>query len=128
MSTQEEQFLNLKTFPARVRVEQAALLLGFSTVEIPILAARGLIKPLGHPPVSGVKYFSVVALEELRSDQKWLARASDCIVQYWQQVNRKRRKACEDHTHDAPGRRNGFKRQSSCSGLRSAPPAEAVAE
>jgi hypothetical protein len=55
MNSQHEQFLNLKTFPARVRVEEAALLLGFSVHEIPILAAHGLIKPLGHPPLTGVK-------------------------------------------------------------------------
>lgn len=91
MNTQQEQFLNLKTLPARVRVEEAALLLGFSTHEIPILAANGLIKPLGHPPVTGVKYFSIITLEELRKDEKWLAKASDCIVQYWQDVNQRRR-------------------------------------
>jgi hypothetical protein len=91
MNAQDEQFLNLKTLPARVRVEEAALLLGFSPHEIPILVSNGLIKPLGHPPITGVKYFSIVALEELRKDEKWLAKASDCIVQYWQDVNQRRR-------------------------------------
>jgi hypothetical protein len=91
MNAQDEQFLNLKTLPARVRVEEAALLLGFSPHEIPILVSNGLIKPLGHPPITGVKYFSIVGLEELRKDEKWLAKASDCIVQYWQDVNQRRR-------------------------------------
>jgi hypothetical protein len=32
MNIHDEQFLNLKTIPARVRVEEAALLLGFPQV------------------------------------------------------------------------------------------------
>ena len=55
----------------------------------------------GHPPTTGVKHFSVVALEELRRDQKWLARASDCIVQYWKSCNEKKT-ARRGKTHDAP--------------------------
>lgn len=91
MNTEDEQFLNLKTFPARVRVEEAALLLGFSVREMPILAAAGLLKPLGHPPITGVKYYAVKAIDELRRDEKWLARASDYIVEYWQNMNAKRK-------------------------------------
>ena len=93
MNTEDEQFLNLKTFPARVRVEEAALLLGFSIREMPILAAAGLLKPLGHPPITGVKYYAVKAIEELRRDEKWLARASDYIVAYWQNMNAKRKES-----------------------------------
>jgi hypothetical protein len=59
---------------------------------MPILAANGLLKPLGHPPISGVKCYSVATLEELRKDKKRLARASDCVVEYWQGFNHKRRK------------------------------------
>lgn len=91
MNTEDEQFLNLKTLPARVRVEEAALLLGFSIREMPILAAAGLLKPLGHPPITGVKYYAVKMIEELRRDEKWLARASDYIVAYWQNMNAKRK-------------------------------------
>jgi hypothetical protein len=118
MNSQHEQFLNLKTFPARVRVEEAALLLGFSVNEIPILAAHGLIKPLGHPPLTGVKYFATAALEELRRDEKWLAKASDCIVQYWQNVNRKRKKERDDQNQGAH-ERNDIKRRPPFSDLRS---------
>lgn len=92
MNSQHEQFLNLKTLPARVRVEEAALLLGFSVREMPILASNGLLKPLGRPPLTGVKYYAVAILEELRRDEKWLARASDCIVEYWQNSNQRRKR------------------------------------
>lgn len=120
MNTQQEQLLNLNRLPARLRVEDAALLLGFSVHEIPILVAHGLMKPLGHPPVTGVKYFSVAALEELRKDEKWLAKASDCIVEYWQNVNQKRKTARHDQNHDARRDRNNFKRQSRFSEPRAA--------
>ena len=87
MNSQHEQFLNLKTLPARLKAEEAGWYLGFSQHEIPMLVANGMLKPLGRPPVNGVKYFSTAALEELRRDAKWLARASDCIVNYWKHRN-----------------------------------------
>lgn len=128
MNAQQEQLLNLKRLPARLRVEDAALLLGFSVLEIPILVAHGLIKPLGHPPITGVKYYSALALEELRKDEKWLARASDCIVEYWHDVNQNRRTARRGQNPDAPRGRNHLKRQFPFSGSRSARPAEAAVE
>src|SRR6266545_4403438 len=101
MNSQQEQFLNLKTLPARLKVEEAAWYLGFSPHEVPILMAEGLLKPLGRPPATGTKYFSIVALEELRKDAKWLARASDCIVVYWH-VRNERKTAHREPGHDAP--------------------------
>jgi hypothetical protein len=57
----------------------------------------------GHPPTTGVKLFSSAALEELRRDQKWLARASDCVVQYWKGRNEMKK------THR--GKNNGAPRE-----------------
>jgi hypothetical protein len=101
MNQAQEQFLNLKTLPARIKVEEVAWYLGFVPHEITILMSVGLLKPLGHPPTTGVKHFSSVALEELRRDPKWLARASDCIVQYWRSRNEKKT-ARRGISHDAP--------------------------
>ena len=101
MNSAQEQFLNLKTLPARIKVEEAAWYLGFAPHEITILMAEGHLKPLGRPPTTGVKYFSAVAVEELRRDQKWLARASDCVVQYWKDRNEKKA-ALRGPNHDAP--------------------------
>jgi hypothetical protein len=101
MNSQQEQFLNLRTLPARLKVEEAAWYLGFAAHEIPILMAEGLLKPLGRPPATGVKHFSTAALEELRRDEKWLARASDCIVHYWKGRNEKKA-AHRNGRHDAP--------------------------
>ena len=101
MSSDQEQFLNLENYPARLKVEEASWFLGFAPHEITILMAEGLLKPLGRPPMTGVKYFSTVALEELRRDQKWLARASDCVVQYWKGRNEKKT-AHREPVHAAP--------------------------
>ena len=111
MNQAQEQFLNLKTHPARMKVEEAAWYLGFATHEITILMAEGHLKPLGRPPATGVKYFSAVTLEELRRDVKWLARASDCVVQYWKSRNEKKA-AHRGTVHDAP-RVQPFKQSSS---------------
>jgi hypothetical protein len=94
MQQEKESFLNLKTPPARLTAEEAAWFLGFAPHEIPILMADGLLKPLGHPPGNGQKYFATATLEELRRDMKWLAKASDAIVEHWRIKNS--RKSHED--------------------------------
>jgi hypothetical protein len=87
MNTDKEQFLNLKTPPARLTAEQAAWYLGFSAHEIPILVAEGLLKPLGHPAQNAPKFFAFTALEEYRRDLKWLAKACDTISEHWKDRN-----------------------------------------
>jgi hypothetical protein len=87
MNPQREQFLNLKAIPARLTAEEAGWYLGFNAHEIPILVANGLLRPLGHPPVNGMKYFATETLTGLRQDVKWLTRASDAIVEHWQYKN-----------------------------------------
>src|SRR5438876_8460022 len=73
MQQDKEKFLNLKSPPSRLTAEETAWLLGFSVHEIPILMAKGLLKPLGHPPLNGPKFFATAELEERRRDAKWLA-------------------------------------------------------
>jgi len=71
--------------------EEAACYLGFAVHDIPVLVSAGLLKPLGHPPASGTKFFATAKLQELRDDVNWLARASDAIVKHWQTKNAKQR-------------------------------------
>lgn len=87
MNTDKEQFLNLKTPPARLTAEQAAWYLGFSAHEIPILVTEGMLKPLGHPAQNAPKFFAFAALEEYRNDLKWLAKACDAISDHWKDRN-----------------------------------------
>ena len=78
--------------PARMDAQEAAWYLGFAAHDIPILAHAGLLKPLGHPPATAIKYFATATLTELRSDPQWLARASDAIVRHWQAKNARKTK------------------------------------
>src|SRR5438046_205705 len=89
MHQDTEQFLNLKTAPGRLTAEQSAWFLGFSAHEIPVLIAKGLLKPLGHPAHNGQKYFLTKTLEELRRDEKWFAKSSEAIVEYRHYKNRR---------------------------------------
>jgi hypothetical protein len=68
--------------------------LGFSAQEIPILMAEGILKPLGRPARNGPKYFAAAELEDLRRNLKWLAKASDAIVGYWQKRNADKKSIC----------------------------------
>jgi hypothetical protein len=88
MNTERKEFLSaLRLPPARVVAEEAAWLLGFAPHDIPVLVNAGLLKPLGHPPASGTKYFATAMLLKLRDDLNWLSRASDAIVRHWQDKN-----------------------------------------
>ena len=53
--------------------------------------ARLLLRPLGRPTASGSKFFATVELQNLRSDTRWLARASDAMVNHWRNKNAGRR-------------------------------------
>jgi hypothetical protein len=87
MNPERKEFLSVIQMPARVGVEEAAWLLGFAPHDIPVLVSAGLLKPLGHPPASGTKFFATATLLKLRDDINWLARASDAIVRHWQTRN-----------------------------------------
>jgi len=89
MNTTEQQteFLSWKIVPARLTATQTAWFLGFEPHEIAMLVAAGLLKPLGHPPRNSTKFFSTETLEQIRRDEKWLARASDAICAFWRESN-----------------------------------------
>ncbi|HEY3863148.1 MAG TPA: hypothetical protein VGO59_14795 [Verrucomicrobiae bacterium] len=87
MHPEKEKFLNLKAVPARLTVEEAAWYLGFAAHDIPVLVANGFLKPLGHPGDNAVKFFALASLEPLRSDVKWLSRATDAMLDHWRKKN-----------------------------------------
>jgi hypothetical protein len=98
-NSQQSEFLSWKIVPARLTATQTAWFLGFKPEEITLLIAAGLLKPLGHPPRNGTKFFATETLELLRRDEKWLARASDAICAYWRESNA--RKGIHGHAADA---------------------------
>ena len=126
MNTTPEQaeFLSWKIVPARLDATQTAWFLGFELHEIPILVAASLLKPLGHPARNSAKFFATQALEQLRRDEKWLARASDAIASYWRERNARKRKACG---RGAKGSARIFSRPSDPNGQSGRAPAKAAA-
>ena len=94
MNNERKDFLLVcRNSPARMDAREAAWYLGFAAHDIPILVRAGLLKPLGHPPPTAIKYFAAATLTELRNDAQWLARASDAIVRHWQTKNARKTKA-----------------------------------
>ncbi|HOX64126.1 MAG TPA: hypothetical protein PLL56_14800 [Verrucomicrobiota bacterium] len=92
-TAQQNEFHSWKILPARLDASQAAWYLGFEPHEIPMLIAANLLKPLGKPARNCTKYFATETLEQLRRDEKWLARASDAIAAYWRLRNARKRGA-----------------------------------
>lgn len=72
--------------------EQAAIYLGISPHEIPILLSKGLLKPLGHPAPNSPKFFLTAILEDLRRDEKWFGKMRDAISEFWRYKNHRKDK------------------------------------
>jgi hypothetical protein len=87
MSPDQERFMNLHRWPAILTREQTAWVLGFQVHEISELMRKRLLRPLGNPAANGGKYFSMVEIEELGKDRRWLGRARDVIVDFWLRKN-----------------------------------------
>ena len=87
MHQEKKDFLTLAIPPARLNITETAWFLGFTEHDISVLISVGLLKPLGHPPASGSKYFATTELQSLRTDTRWLAKASDAIVNHWKKKN-----------------------------------------
>ncbi len=77
--------------PGRLNAEQAAVLLGFPTHDIPVLIRKGLLHPLvKSAPRNSVKWFAAVEIEEMAKDKVWLSKASATISQGWREANQAR--------------------------------------
>jgi hypothetical protein len=121
-TAQQTEFLSWKVIPGRLDATQTAWFLGFEPHEIPILVAASLLKPLGHPPRNGTKFFATEALEQFRRDEKWLARASDTICDYWRERNGRKQIRGHGTRGSAP-----FSRPSAPNGQPGQPPTKAAA-
>ena len=99
MKQEVKEFLSLLLRPARVTMQQSAWLLGFGEKDIPILIAKGLLRPLGHPAYNGQKFLLTATLEDLRRDEKWFIRASDAIIEYWRDKNSRKSQAQPPANH-----------------------------
>ena len=87
MNPERKEILSLPVLPGRLTPAEAAWRLGFEPEHITVLVSLGLLKPLGHPAASTVKYFASVEIEALRNDPKWLAKATDALRHKWKLKN-----------------------------------------
>jgi len=89
---EQHQFLRLVgQAPARLTGEQAAWVLGCQPHDVPVLVAARLLRPLGNPVPSAVKYFSRLEILDLARDRSWLARVTNAVNQHWQTKNAQRK-------------------------------------
>jgi hypothetical protein len=88
MREDQHYFLRLLgQLPARLTAEQAAWVINCQPHDVPILVAARLLKPLGNPPPSSVKYFAASELLELVQDRVWLVKVTNALNQHWQKKN-----------------------------------------
>src|ERR1700679_4323250 len=80
---ERERFLNLRHFPARMTIEEVAAFFRMSPHDIPVLVANDLLKPLGDPVQSSVKYFATAVLQELAQNIEWLHQATATLQGHW---------------------------------------------
>jgi len=94
MREDQHQFMRLLgQLPARLTAEQAAWVLNCQPADVPILVAARLLKPLGNPLPSSVKYFAASELLELMKDRGWLAKITNALNQHWQRKNAAKRES-----------------------------------
>lgn len=94
MREEQQQFLARLGRPsARLNAEQTAWVLNCQSHDIPVLVAARLLKPLGNPPASGVKFFATADVLELAQDRAWLNKVTTTIYAHWSRQNATRKKS-----------------------------------
>jgi hypothetical protein len=92
MREDQHRFLTLLgQLPVRLTAEQAAWVLNCQAHDVPILVATRLLKPLGNPPLNGVKFFATADVLELSRDRAWLVKMTNAVCQHWQRQNVRRK-------------------------------------
>jgi hypothetical protein len=91
MDNERKELLSLARLPARLNTLETAVYLGFKPHDIPILVARGLLKPLGRPMPNSEKYFARSKLVEAENNEEWLSRATATLGQHWQAKNARKK-------------------------------------
>lgn len=92
LNNELKAILNLNNPPARLNTAQTAAYLGFKPHDIPVLAARGFLKPLGDPMPNSDKYYARARVLERLDDEEWLSLATAALSQHWQKKNARKTK------------------------------------
>jgi len=92
LNNELKAILNLNRPPGRLNTAQTAAYLGFKPHDIPVLAARGFLKPLGDPMPNSDKYYARARVLERLDDEEWLSLATAALSQHWQKKNARKAK------------------------------------
>jgi hypothetical protein len=92
LNNELKAILNLNRPPARLNTAQTAAYLGFKPHDIPVLAARGFLKPLGDPMPNSDKYYARARVLERLDDEEWLSLATAALSQHWKNKNLRKAK------------------------------------
>ncbi len=92
MNDAKAKFLACRHLPARLTVIETSWYLGFSENDIPVLASRRLLKPVGNPTQNSTKYFALKDLKKVHEDVRWINRATASLNQFWRLKNDTRKK------------------------------------
>jgi hypothetical protein len=92
MSEAKAKFLACRHLPARLTVIETSWYLGFSENDIPVLASRKLLKPVGNPTQNATKYFALKDLKKVHEDVPWINRATAALNHFWRLKNDSRKK------------------------------------
>ena len=88
MKEEQQNFLRLLgQLPSRLTAEQTAWVLNCQPHDVPVLVAARLLKPLGNPPPSSVKFFAAAEVLQQAKDRTWLAKVTNALSQHWQGKN-----------------------------------------
>ena len=80
---------NCRRLPARLTIEQVALLLGFQVYEILILVRHGRIKCINYQSRNSRKYFHGAYILSLAADGDFVEKASKAVAKEVRENNRK---------------------------------------
>ena len=97
LNNELKAILNLNRLPARLNAAQTAACLGFKPHDIPVLAAREFLKPLGKPMANSDKYYARARVLERLDDEEWLSLATAALSQHWQKKNLRKTKKQNGH-------------------------------
>lgn len=80
LTTANVDVYNSRRLPARLLIEQVALLLGFQPYQLVMLIAAGHLECLGSPRPNSIKWFSSAYICGLASDTQWLDVATKIVA------------------------------------------------
>lgn len=85
------QILHVLRLPARLTVEEAAVLLGFHEEAIGVLTKAKMLEPLGGHAPGAQRMFAAVEVQRLHNDVKWLSKATRLLRDHFQLKNRRQK-------------------------------------